>query len=331
MGGVAAPALIYWAINRGLPSENGWGVPMATDIAFALGVMALLGSRVPTSLKLFVAALAIVDDIIAVLVIALFYTETISWIYLEAAGCCLVLAILANKTGITSTLIYALIGVGLWLAMLQSGIHATLAGVLLAFTIPARTKLDPTSFHANSSGILERFKAADDPEVQYFSSAQQIAFQELEEQIDAAEPPLQRIEHGLQPWVTFFIMPLFALVNAGVDLRGFSIGSLLHPVTMGIVLGLVIGKPLGITLMSWLFVVTKMAAKPAGLSWKQIHGAAWLGGIGFTMSLFIGALAFGESEALATAKIAVMLGSVIAGAVGSLILRRQSAEKPARS
>jgi len=327
VGGVLAPALIYWALNRGLPSASGWGVPMATDIAFALGIMALLGSRVPPSLKLFLAALAIVDDIIAVLVIALFYTSTISWYHLGAAGLCLLLALMANKLGITSTIIYTLIGVGLWLAMLQSGVHATLAGVLLAFTIPARTQLNPIAFYKNSSEILGRFKAADDPSTQFFSSGQQVAFHELEEQCNVAQPPLQRIEHGLQPWVALLIMPLFALVNAGVDIRGFSLGALVHPVTMGIVLGLVIGKPLGITLMSWLFVVTRVAVKPASLSWVQIHGAAWLGGIGFTMSLFITALAFDEENLVDIAKVAIILGSVIAGGIGSFILVKAASKR----
>ena len=327
VGGVIVPALIYWAINRGLPSAAGWGVPMATDIAFALGIMALLGSRVPASLKLFLAALAIVDDIIAVLVIALFYTSTISWTHLATAGLCLIIALMANKLGITSTIIYALIGVALWLAMLHSGVHATLAGVLLAFTIPARTQLNPIAFYSNSHEILDRFKAADDPSTEFFSSGQQVAFHELEEQCNAAQPPLQRIEHGLQPWVALLIMPLFALVNAGVDIRGFSLGSLAHPITLGIVLGLVIGKPLGITLISWLFVVTKVAVKPASLSWLQIHGAAWLGGIGFTMSLFIAALAFDEENLLAIAKVAIILGSVIAGVIGSFILVKTASKK----
>src|SRR5271165_1440050 len=327
VGGVIVPALIYWAINRGLPSAAGWGVPMATDIAFALGIMALLGSRVPASLKLFLAALAIVDDIIAVLVIALFYTSTISWTHLATAGLCLIIALMANKLGITSTIIYALIGVALWLAMLHSGVHATLAGVLLAFTIPARTQLNPIAFYSNSHEILDRFKAADDPSTEFFSSGQQVAFHELEEQCNAAQPPLQRIEHGLQPWVALLIMPLFALVNAGVDIRGFSLGSLVHPITLGIVLGLVIGKPLGITLISWLFVVTKVAVKPASLSWLQIHGAAWLGGIGFTMSLFIAALAFDEENLLAIAKVAIILGSVIAGVIGSFILVKTASKK----
>jgi NhaA family Na+:H+ antiporter len=327
VGGVIAPALIYWAINRDLPSAAGWGVPMATDIAFALGIMALLGSRVPVALKLFLAALAIVDDIIAVLVIAIFYTSTISWYHLGAAGLCLILALMANKLGITSTIIYALIGVGLWLAMLHSGVHATLAGVLLAFAIPARTRLNPTSFYKNSSEILDRFQGADDPDSEFFSSGQQVAFHELEEQCNAAQPPLQRIEHSLQPWVALLIMPLFALVNAGVDISGFGLGALVHPVTLGIVLGLVIGKSLGITLLSWLFVVTKIAVKPASLSWVQIHGAAWLGGIGFTMSLFISALAFNDEKLLAIAKVAIILGSVIAGGVGSLILVRTASKR----
>ncbi len=327
VGGVIAPALIYWSINRGTPTASGWGVPMATDIAFALGIMALLGSRVPTSLKLFLAALAIVDDILAVLVIALFYTSSISWYHLGAAGLCVILAVIANKMGITSTIIYALIGVGLWLALLHSGVHATLAGVILAFTIPARTHLNPNSFYANSNEILDRFKAADDPAIEYFSSGQQVAFHELEEQCGAAQPPLQRIEHSLQPWVTWLIMPAFALVNAGVNIRGFGLGALVHHITLGVVLGLVIGKPLGITLFSWLFVVTKIAAKPPSLSWIQIHGAAWLGGIGFTMSLFISGLAFADDELMSIAKVAIILASIIAGGVGSIILIKTASKR----
>jgi Na+:H+ antiporter, NhaA family len=327
-GGVIVPALIYTAMNSGAPSAHGWGIPMATDIAFALGVLALLGSRIPASLKLFLAALAIVDDIIAVLVIALFYTDTISWDHLWVAAVCLFLAIVANKIGITSSMIYALIGIGLWLAMLHSGVHATLAGVLLAFTIPGRTQLNPISFYANSHELLERFKADDDPATEYFSKGQQVAFHELEEQCAVAQPPLQRLEHGLHPWVTFMIMPLFALVNAGVDLRGFGLASLLNPITTGIVLGLVIGKPLGIMLASWLSVASKIAEKPASLSWAQIQGAAWLGGIGFTMSLFIGGLAFDSDAMLAIAKVAIILASVIAGCAGSLILIRVSRKNP---
>ena len=319
LGGMIAPALIYLVLNEGGAGSRGWGIPMATDIAFALGVLALLGSRVPAALKVFLAAFAIADDIGAVLVIALFYTAQINFLALALGFGFLVLAALANWSGVRRPLIYALLGMVIWVAFLESGVHATVAGVLLAMTIPASARLDPAGFLAQGRSVLDQFERADLPDNILTNAERQAALHTLEHAAEQVQTPLQRMEHALHPWVSFFIMPVFALANAGVPLTGSA--AITHPIPLGIILGLVLGKPLGVTLFAWLAVRSGLAAKPEGVSWRHVHGAGWLGGIGFTMALFISGLAFGDPASLAQAKLGILCASLIAGIVGYLLLR----------
>jgi NhaA family Na+:H+ antiporter len=322
LGGMVVPALLFLLFNAGEPTARGWGIPMATDIAFALGVLALVGSRVPSSLRVFLSALAIADDLGAVLVIALFYTAGVSWGALGAAGALLLLSLGANAAGVRSWVIYALIGVALWVAVLLSGVHATVAGVLLAMTIPSRTRIDEDALLAGARAALEDFDRACDPATTVLSNrAHQDALYRLEVLSEQALPPLARLEHGLHGIVTFGIMPLFALANAGVSLSGA--GSVLDsPVAHGVLLGLVVGKPVGIALASWLAVRVGAAALPAGVTWRSLTGVAVLGGIGFTMSLFIAGLAFDTTpDQLTAAKLGTLTASLIAGVLGWSLLR----------
>ncbi len=327
-GGMIVPALIYTLVNPGGEAARGWGIPMATDIAFALGALALLGPRAPLALKVFLAALAIVDDIGAVLVIALFYTAEISWGALGMAVAFLGAMMALNRLDARSPLVYTVFAVGLWLAFLQSGIHATIAGVLAAMTIPARTRIDTAQFLERGRELMRKFDDAgiEGREVRT-NHDQQAVIQAIETTCEQAQAPLQRIEHKLHDWVVFAIMPLFALANAGVHLSG-DLGVLTHPVTIGVVLGLVIGKPLGITLFSWLAVRLGVAAKPADVSWRAIHGVSWLGGIGFTMSLFITHLAFLESPLEERGKFGILLASALAGMVGWVLIRSTAMPAP---
>jgi NhaA family Na+:H+ antiporter len=286
LGGMIVPAGLYALLNQGGSGASGWGIPMATDIAFALGVLALLGDRVPTSLKVFLAALAIADDIGAVLVIAFFYTAQVSWISLGVGGLFFVALIAANRAGARHPLIYAVLGLGLWLAFVPSGIHATVAGVLLAITIPARQRDDSNAFPAQG------------------------------------ESPMLRFEHALMPWNKYVIMPVFALANAGVVLGAGAARSLADPISLGVICGLVLGKPIGIVLFSWLATRSRVAAMLDGISWRQIVGVGLLGGIGFTMSLFIANLAFGATPALETAKVGILTASVASAMVGGVVLAR---------
>jgi Na+:H+ antiporter, NhaA family len=319
VGGCALPAALYLAINHGTVEANAWGIPMGTDIAFALGVLALLGSRVPVSLKLFVAALAIADDVIAVLVIAIFYTANLNFLYLGFGAAGLALSYAANKAGIRNPWVYGFIGILVWFAVMQSGVHATIAGVMLAFTIPCNSSSDKPQFVAEVQRLLQRFEAAEKDSVEA-----QAALHAMEEQCAWMESPLHRIEHGLQPWVSFVIMPLFAFSNAGVHILGNLIAAAKHPVTLGVALGLVIGKPFGITAFAWIAERMKLAARPGGVSWMQIFSAAWVCGIGFTMSLFIATLALPEGAVLGFAKIGTLGASVVAGSIGCLLLLRFS-------
>jgi Na+:H+ antiporter, NhaA family len=324
IGGVVVPALLYSSLNAAGPGSRGWGIPMATDIAFAIGVMALLGDRVPLGLKVFLTALAIVDDIVAVLVIAVFYTADLSWGALGVGAFCLLVALVANRLGVRHPLPYALIGAVLWMAVLLSGVHATIAGVLLAFMIPSRTAINQRDFLQHGRAMLDHYEEAAQTEPFDILNdiEQQIAVDALEDACEKVQPPLHRLEHGLHPWVTFVIMPLFALANAGVSVFGDlgEVGS--QSITLGVVLGLVLGKPLGVTLASWLAVRMGWASLPEQVSWKHIHGAGWLAGIGFTMSLFMTGLAFTEDAQLTAAKLGVLMASLCAGIVGSVILGR---------
>jgi NhaA family Na+:H+ antiporter len=325
LGGMVVPALLFTAFNVGGSGAGGWGIPMATDIAFALGILALLGDRVPVALKVFLAALAIVDDIGAVLVIAVFYTADLAWVALFAAAALLLVSAGANAAGVRSPWAYALIGLALWAAVLVSGVHATVAGVLLAMTIPARTRIDEAEFLERARAAIGDFDNAHQPDATLLTNHEhQAALHELELLADHAQAPLTRLEHSLGGLVAFGIMPLFALANAGVPLALGDLGrDITSPVTLGVLVGLVLGKPIGITLFSWAAVRSGIAALPTGVSWRTVHGAAWLGGIGFTMSLFIAGLAFADSPALLTeAKLGILGGSLLAGFVGWTLLRR---------
>ena len=327
IGGAVLPALIYVGINFGTEGAPGWGIPMATDIAFALGVLALLGRRVPLGLKVFMTALAIVDDILAVLVIALFYTSEVSWGALGVGAVFLVALVAANLGGVGKPLPYALLGIGLWVCFLESGVHATIAGVLLAMTVPASSFIDTGVFLKRSRGLLDRFEQAGewggDPVL--CNEERQGALHALNRANEDVEPPLQELEHALHPWVVFLIMPLFALANAGVLLGEDFTSTLLNPVSVGIVAGLLIGKQIGITLFAWLAVKSGISEMPGGVTWLHIYGAAWLAGIGFTMSLFISDLAFADSPLLDVAKLGILTASLIAGVVGWSVIRRTSA------
>jgi NhaA family Na+:H+ antiporter len=325
LGGAVVPALIYFAINASTEGSAGWGIPMATDIAFALGVLALLGERAPVALKVFVTALAIVDDIVAVLVIALFYTSEISWGALGVGAVFLAALIVANLLGVGKTLVYAVLGVGLWLCFLLSGVHATIAGVLLALTIPAISFIDPEAFLKRSRYVLDRFeKAGEKGENVLTNEERQAALHALNHAAYKLEPPLHELEHALHPWVVFAIMPLFALANAGLPLGGGILEALTSPVALGIVAGLVVGKQLGITLFVWLAVRSGLSELPEGIGWRHVYGAGWLAGIGFTMSLFISDLAFSDGSLVEDAKLGILCASLIAGVVGWTILRGAS-------
>jgi Na+:H+ antiporter, NhaA family len=327
-GGAVVPALIYVALNAGTEGAAGWGIPMATDIAFALGVLALLGTRAPVALKVFLTALAIVDDIVAVLVIALFYTSEISWGALGVGGLFLAALVIANLIGVGRTLVYALLGIGLWLAFLLSGVHATVAGVLLALTVPASSFINPGAFLERSRYVLDRFEQAGEKGENVLSNEErQAALHALNHATYKLEPPLHELEHTLHPWVVFAIMPLFALANAGVPLGGGLVEAMTSPVSLGIVLGLVLGKQIGVTLFAWLAVKSGASELPAGVGWRHVYGAGWLAGIGFTMSLFITDLAFADGSLVDAAKLGILVASVVSGAVGWAILRGASSPR----
>jgi Na+:H+ antiporter, NhaA family len=328
LGGMVVPAALYAAVNAGGPGTAGWGIPMATDIAFALGVLALLGDRVPAGLKVFLAALAIVDDIGAVLVIALFYTGGVDWGALALAGGLLLLAVAANAAGIRRPWAYAVLGVALWGAVAASGVHATVAGVLLAMAIPSRTRINEDQFLRRARRSIETFESGCGPGTTVLTNqVQQEALLRLETLCEQAQAPLLTTERKLHGLVAFGIMPLFALANAGVRLAVGETASLAHPVTLGILLGLVAGKPLGIMFFSWAAVRLGIAALPQRVTWRLVHGVAWLGGIGFTMSIFIAGLAFADAPALlATAKIGILAATLVAGVSGWVLLRRGASD-----
>ncbi len=326
IGGAVLPAVIYLVINFGTEGVSGWGIPMATDIAFALGVLALLGERAPLGLKVFLTALAIVDDILAVVVIALFYTSDVSWGALGFGAAFLGALVAANWAGVGKPLPYALLGIGLWFCFLQSGVHATIAGVLLAMTVPASSYIDTGEFIKRSRELLNRFeRAGERGDEVLINDERQGALHALNRANEDVEPPLQELEHTLHPWVVFLIVPLFALANAGVALGDDLAATLLDPVSLGIVAGLLLGKQLGITTFAWLTVKSGVSEMPQGVTWLHIYGAGWLAGIGFTMSLFISDLAFTEGPLLDVAKVGILTASLIAGIVGWLIIRRTSA------
>lgn len=278
LGGMVMPALVFAAINWNSP-ENlaGWAIPAATDIAFALGILALLGSRVPVALKALLLAIAVIDDIGAIVIIALFYTPGVEVAMLAAAAAVLALLIVIGRAKVGSSLPYVILGIALWFFVLKSGVHATLAGVALAMTVPLTSR--------------------------------------------AGDKVLERMEHALHPWVAFLVVPIFALANAGVSFAGMEVSAFAAPLPLGIALGLFIGKQLGIVGFAWMAVKSGIASLPKGISWAQVYGLSLIAGIGFTMSLFIGNLAFSSPEQIAAVKLGVLSGSLISAIVGIMILR----------
>jgi Na+:H+ antiporter, NhaA family len=321
LGGVVMPTLLYLVLNAGGKGAVGWGIPMATDIAFAVGAMALLGRRAPMGLKVFLTALAIADDIVAVLVIAIFYTEKLSLPSLGAAIVFFAALLAAGKSGVRHPLTFALLGGCMWIAMLYSGVHATVAGVLAAFAVPARPRIEVAKFIARGRQLLNQMESPNKGKEHILKSeAAQVAVLALENACEKVQTPLQRFEHTLLPCVRLIIMPLFAFANAGVPLGTNLPSAATSPISLGIVLGLVVGKPIGISCASWLAVRVRLASLPAHVSWRQILGAGALGGIGFTMSIFIAGLAFTEQSLLEIAKVGIFVGSLLAGGAGFLLL-----------
>lgn len=309
VGGMVVPAAIYAAWNWGEEGIRGWGIPMATDIAFALGVLSLLGSRVPLSVKVFLTALAIVDDLGAILVIALFYTEQLSWASLIYSLILLALAYGYGRLGGRKMAVFGVLGIIAWYFMLKSGVHATIAGVLLAFAIPLQRTLNPQEL---KDWILSISEPAGFEETE-------VQIEELEEKVKQAASQLHSLEHQLEPWVAYGIMPLFALFNAGVALQGESMQ--ISAVTVGVFGGLLIGKPLGIVGLSWLAEKLGWVSLPAGVNWRMLTAVGFLAGIGFTMSLFVASLAFGGTGMLDQSKIGVLSASVIAAITGLILLK----------
>ena len=332
LGGMLVPALLFLAFNRSGPPAAGWGIPMATDIAFALGIMALLGKRVPIALKVFLTALAIVDDIGAVLVIALFYSSDISLLNLAIGGAFLLAMFGASALGVRSPVLYALLGVGgLWFSFLLSGVHATIAGVLAALAIPATVRIPSGRFVQLLRAGLDRFQKEESPG-HMLNHAEQDTIAAIETACENVQPPLQRLEHRLYPVVMYAIMPLFALANAGLAFSGATLAGPAGAVSLGIFVGLLVGKLVGVCGFSFVAIRLGWASMPAGSGWAQMVGAGLLAGVGFTMSLFIGGLAFRDPVLVDAGKLGVFAASVVAGIAGYAVLRAfgsaESAEQP---
>ncbi|MDR2885754.1 MAG: Na+/H+ antiporter NhaA [Rikenellaceae bacterium] len=322
LGGMVVPALIYAAFNHGTPTAAGWGIPMATDIAFAIGILSLLGRRVPLSMKIFLTALAIADDLGAILVIAFFYSSQIDLVLLGCSAGVLLLMLWMNRMNVYSVWYYLVPSVLLWVLFLYSGVHSTIAGVLIAMLLPATPRHSKKYFSYKVHYYLESFRFHDRPGVEVLSNhTQHDDVNMLRQVAKDSISPSQRMEHALYNFVTFFVMPLFALVNAGVEIGGAgSLSVFSTSLGTGIFLGLVIGKPLGIMLLSWIMVRTGVSVMPQGANWKILAGVACLGGIGFTMSIFVDNLAFGGTAFVDTGKIAVLASSVAASLLGALMV-----------
>ena len=323
-GGMIFPALIYWWFNGGASSMSGWGIPIATDIAFSLAILSTLGSRIPFGIRIFLTAFAIADDLGAILVIALFYTPEIHLSYLFGGiGVCAVLFVM-NRFWVRNPLGYLVMGLILWYMVAHSGLHATITGVIVSMFIPAKGHYNTDVFMKMVRERLEQIKC-DGDECGYTIMVNRThldAVHSINVACSSVEPPLQRMEHAMEPWVAYLILPLFALANAGVVLGALDLGAAaLHPVTLGVILGLALGKPLGIILFTWLTTKILRVNLITGATWSMILGVGFLGGIGFTMSLFIGALSFTEPVYQEYAKIGIIGGSLISGICGYAVLR----------
>ena len=323
VGGMVVPALIYLAFNPSGDASDGWGIPMATDIAFALGIISLLGNRVPLSLKVFLTALAIADDLGAVLVIAVFYTSHIDLINLAAGAGFMILLVTSNLLGVRNILWYGLLGIGgLWLAFLLSGVHATIAAVLAAFTIPANVKISDKGFVSRINALGDRFEAAKSNDVTLVTDEQLHILEDIRAVAREALTPLQRLEHAMHPFVAFAVMPVFALANAGISFPSDFLDQLASPVTLGVAFGLLGGKVLGIMGACYILIHFQWASFPEQTGWKHLFGAAMLASVGFTMSLFITELAFSDDALILQAKLGILLASLVGGAAGYSLLRR---------
>ena len=323
IGGMVFPALIYTSINYGQEGAAGWGIPMATDIAFAISALVLLGKRVPAALVTFLVALAIVDDLGAVLVIAIFYTETINILALSLAGLMFIIMIIFNRFGIHMILPYFIVGIFMWFFMLESGVHATIAGVLAALAIPSTPKRVPSSFSRDTKHLLEEYEKYPVTENYKIHEEQKKILTNIKDKIDEVGTPASRLEHSLHLPVALLVIPIFALANAGIKIDFNSIGStILEPVSLGIILGLIFGKVIGIFGVSWLAVKLKIAQLPKDSSLSQVFGVAFLGGIGFTMSIFVADLAFvSNPELIFQAKVGILSASLFSGLFGYFWLK----------
>ncbi len=330
LGGMLVPAIIYLLFNPTGEAHSGWGIPMATDIAFALGVLYLLGNKIPLALKVFLTALAIVDDLGAVLVIALFYTSDISLLSLVIGFLFLLIMYLGNKMGVRSILFYALFGIiGVWTSFLVSGVHATIASVLAAFTIPADVKIKESKYIQMIQNYLNKFKAIDPKDtIPTLTNEQLHILDEVKKDTDKAIPPLQKLEHAMHPLVAFVILPIFALANAGVSVLDIDMDVLFSTnVALGVALGLFAGKIIGVVGFTWLSVKLKISPYPTGMNIKNLFGLGLLASIGFTMSMFITSLAFTQEELKTQAKIGIFVASIIGGILGYMVLNNTKKNK----
>jgi Na+:H+ antiporter, NhaA family len=318
LGGMIIPAILYFMLNRTGSGARGWGIPMATDIGFAMGVLALLGKRIPSSLRVFMLALAIVDDVGAILVIAFFYTPKISLSALAVAGGLLaLLVVIAMRRAPVS--VYAVVGFFFWAAVLSSGVHATIAGVILGLIAPIKPKFRPEELAQSAEPLLGSFRAQISSQDK---SSAEATLTELDQLLRGTDSTAERLERSLHPWVCYFVLPLFALASAGVNLSTENLKlAISSPIALGIFLGLVGGKAVGITAFSFVAVQSKIAGMAEGLTWPGIAGVGILAGVGFTVALFISTLSFGDETLVATAKVAVLAASLAAGSIGYLYLR----------
>ncbi len=323
--GMLLPAAIYLLFNSGMPETNGWGIPMATDIAFALAVVHLLGDRVPVSIKVFLTTLAIADDLGAVLVIALFYTSEVSAVNLSIGFAFLAVMLAGNKMGVKSILFYGILGIGgVWLAFLMSGIHATIAAVLSAMVIPADALISENSFVARLRKLTHRFNDAESNDVRTLELEQVNIISRVKTDANNAIPPLQRLEHGLHPFVSFFVMPVFALGNAGVSFVDMDFSSLFNNnIAMGVMLGLLLGKPVGVVASVWLMAKLGLGRRSCSMTWRRLAGLGFLASIGFTMSMFITTLAFSNPGYHIQAKVGIFAASLLGGILGYLLLNKK--------
>ena len=321
LGGMLVPAAIYAIFNHGTPTSNGWGIPMATDIAFAVGVISILGKRCPSALKIFLLALAIVDDLGAIIVLALFYpSHELNFVFMGLALVVFLILILFNKMKVNSPYVYMMFGLVLWYFVFRSGIHATIAGVLLAITIPSKTTINEVRFFVKVKHLLEKFKENGNSEVEVLENPKQMeVIHDINEEVDAINPLMHRFESALHPISHFLIIPLFALASAGVPLDARTLQRSPMPAGVpGMFCGLVLGKPIGITLFSYISVKTRLAELPGGVPWKQIFAIGMVAGIGFTMSIFVDNLAFSDPVYLNMGKAAILVTSFVSAICGML-------------